>query len=141
LGGVPWFSRSVLIGITVTYALVGRWLAIDHAGVARPAVTLAFAAATEMPAGIGASLLGCALILVGCILAARRHLAGLTVAATLLGAILCIRMCGILVGGAFAEPSCLLAVEGLFFALSLLAIRAERSRERHLAYLYELIWP
>jgi hypothetical protein len=74
---VRWFSRAVLIGITVTYALIGRWFVIDPAGAAPSAVTPASdAVATEMPAGIGGFPFGCAVILVGCILSARRHVRG-----------------------------------------------------------------
>jgi hypothetical protein len=125
-------SRFVLLAATLVLAMIGRkFIADPVAAGAASNISLGSAlAATNMRASFGAFPLGCAIIAFVCLISIRRHLAGLTFVATIIGTVLAVRIFGIVSDGSLAESVWVLSAEGVLLTLSLVGILAELSRRR-----------
>jgi hypothetical protein len=131
----PWLNRFVLLAATLVLAMIGRKFITDPVGAAAAAnISLGSAlAVTNMRASFGAFPLGCAIVAFACVISTRRHLAGLSFVATIIGVALAVRIFGVLMDGTLSESVRVLFAEGALLSFSVIGILAELSRRRHRA--------
>lgn len=80
--------------------------------------------------GFGAFPLALAILAFGCLISARRLLAGLYMVFTVISVVITIRLAGILVDNSAHEAARLLAPEFVLLTLSVIALRLESARRR-----------
>jgi fucose permease len=107
--GVIWFDRLLLIAATFIMTMI---------------------AVRNLRVGFGGFPLGFAIALVGCLIATRRLLTGVSLVAAVIGAATVARIQGLLVDGATSYNLALLRPEVVMLTLSLIAIVLERRRRR-----------
>jgi len=130
---VSWLSRIVLFAATAIFSLIAVKYLADPVGTAAAfKISLGSAAAvTNMRVGFGALPLGFALITVGCLVSARRHVTGLWFVMTILGAATAGRILGIVVDGPAKESLMVLRPEVVLLTLSSVGLALELRRRRH----------
>jgi hypothetical protein len=130
---VPWLSRFVLFAATVIFSLIAVKYLADPVGTAAAfKISLGSAAAvTNMRVGFGAFPLGFALITLGCLVSARRHLTGLWFVMTIVGTVTAGRILGIAVDGPAHESLRVLRPEVVLLTLSCVGLVLEVRRRRH----------
>jgi hypothetical protein len=129
---IPWFSRLVLLAVTVLFALIGGKFIADPVGAAAASdMSLdTRLAVTNMRASFGAFPLGVAVVSFACLISGRRHRTGLIIVGTIMGIVLAVRAYGALLDGTLGASARLLTVETVMLALSILAILGEASRRQ-----------
>ena len=133
---VPWLSRFVLLAATIIFSLIAvKYLTNPVATAAAFKISLGSpAAVTNMRVGFGAFPLGFALITLGCLVSARRHLAGLWFVMTIIGAATAGRILGIVVDGPAHESLAVLRPEMVLLTLSSVGLGLEvRQRKQRLS--------
>jgi Domain of unknown function (DUF4345) len=123
-----WFSRAVLFAALIVLALIGRKYIGDPFGAAAASdMTLdSPLAVTNMRATFGAFPLGCALIVLLCLVTSSLRRLGLVFVALIIGTVLSVRLFGIVADGAFVASLRVLIAETVLFCLSLAAYAGER---------------
>jgi membrane-anchored protein YejM (alkaline phosphatase superfamily) len=82
--------------------------------------------------GFGAFPLACSLFTLSCLLSSRRLLTGLGFVATVMGAVLVVRVFGMLADGTIEENMHLVIAEVVFLVLMLVGMTIERGRRQQL---------
>jgi hypothetical protein len=129
---VPWFSRLVLLAVTVLLGLISSKFIIDPVGAAAASdMTLGSQLAiTNMRASFGAFPLGCAAVAFACLVFPGQRRSGLYLVAAVIGVVLAARVYGVLLDGTLAENIRVLMAEAVVLVLSTFAILGEARRER-----------
>jgi hypothetical protein len=127
---VPWLNRLVLLAPTVVFSLIAVKYLADPVGTAAAfKISLGSAAAvTNMRVGFGAFPLGFALILMSCLVSARRHLMGLWFVATIIGVATGARLLGIMLDGPASQSLMVLRPEVVLLTLSSVGLVLEMRR-------------
>jgi hypothetical protein len=130
--GVIWFDRLLLIAATFIMTMIAVRNLRDPIGATLPMgiVLNSPTAITVVRVGFGGFPLGFAIALVGCLIATRRLLTGVSLVAAVIGAATVARIQGLLVDGATSYNLALLRPEVVMLTLSLIAIVLERRRRR-----------
>ena len=129
---VPWLSRFVLFAAAVIFSLIAVKYLADPVGTAAAfKISLgSTAAVTNMRVGFGAFPLGFALVTLGCLVSARRHLTGLWFVMTIVGAVTAARLLGIVVDGPAHESLKVLRPEVVLLTLSSVGLVLESYRRK-----------
>ncbi len=129
---VIWFNRFVLAAVTFIMAMIALRNLSDPicAMVPLDIALTSPSAVTIVRVGFGGFPLGFALALFACLIATRRHLAGMCLVLAVAGAATVARVQGLLLDGATPYNVRLLRPEVAMVALSLLGIVLELRRRR-----------
>lgn len=128
----PWLSRLVLLFATVLFTLIGQKFVLDPAGAVREAgIALnTQLALTTVRASFGAFPLGCATVLLTCLLSNRRVRLGLWFNLILIGVVLLVRLYGIALDGTLAENQRVLTAEAVLLSITLIALALDAVAQR-----------
>lgn len=130
----PWLVRAVLTPPILIFGMIAsRYL--FHPVQAATAVGISFVTPLGMTiarVGFGAFPLACSLFTLSCLLSSRRLLTGLGFVATVMGAVLVVRVFGMLADGTIEENMHLVIAEVVFLVLMLVGMTIERGRRQQL---------
>jgi hypothetical protein len=130
--GVIWFDRLLLTAATFIMTMIAMRNLRDPIGATLPMgiVLTSPNAITVVRVGFGGFPLGFAIALLGCLIATRRLLTGVSLIAAVIGAATVARIQGLLVDGVTPYNLALLRPEVLLLTLSLVAIILEGRRRQ-----------
>jgi hypothetical protein len=130
--GVIWFSRLLLLAATCIMTMIALRTLRNPVGstLTMGIVVTSPAAATVVRVGFGGFPLGFAVALFGCAMSTRRLLGGLSLLASIAGAVTLARLQGIVLDGATPYNLLLLRPEIALCVLSAVGIVLERRRRR-----------
>jgi hypothetical protein len=124
--------RAPLVMMTVIFTMISaRYLAnpVHSAAIQGIAFTTP-GGVTVARIGFGAFPLALAILAFGCLISARRLLAGLYMVFTVISVLIAIRLAGIVLDHSAHEAARLLAPEFVLLTLSVIALRLELARRR-----------
>lgn len=133
----PWVTRFVLLAVTFIFAGIGLKFITDpvHAAGASGIAATSATAVTAIRVGFGGFPLGSAVVALYCLVSKRRVLAGLCLAAMMIGVVLSVRFFAVLTDGTAMENMRLLTAEGVVLAAAiggiLIEARYRRARPAH----------
>jgi hypothetical protein len=130
--GVIWFNRLVLAGATFVMLMIALRNLRDPIGATLP-LEIALrspSAVTIARVGLGGFPLGFAAALLGCLIANRRLLTGVSLVLAVVGGATVARVQGLMLDGPTAYNLRLLRPEVAFVTLSTIGIALERRRRR-----------
>jgi hypothetical protein len=130
--GVIWFNRLVLAGAAFVMLMIGLRNLRDPIGATLP-LDIALrspSAVTIARVGLGGFPLGFAVALVGCLIADRRLLTGVSLVLAVVGGATVARVQGLILDGPTAYNLRLLRPEVAFVTLTAVGIALERRRRR-----------
>jgi len=129
----PWIERIILGAPTLLFILIGsKYMSTPLEVAAQSNMALGSPAAVTDMRAFGAIFLGVAIAALLSLFSTRRLLAGLTLAAIVVGCATAARVLGILVDGVAPESVFKLVPEVVLLSLLVLGIAIERRRRRHL---------
>jgi fucose permease len=131
-GAVIWLNRLLLIAATSIMTTIAMRNLRDPIGATLPMgiVLNSPTAITVVRVGFGGFPLGFAIALLGCLIATRRLLTGVSLVAAVIGAATVARIQGLLVDGVSSYNLALLRPEIVLLTLSLVAVVLERRRRQ-----------
>ena len=126
----PWLSRLIVAAVAGLFVMIGLKFALDpqHAAASSGITLEPGPGYTNTRAGFGGFPLGFAAILVFCLFSSRRLLAALASIATVVAAILAVRLYGAQQDGTFGASAHLLIPEAAILVVSLLGVLMETRR-------------
>jgi hypothetical protein len=128
-----WFSRFILGATSLLYLRIAIEYSFDPVGSVSPqSVTLGSSDAMSILRGFGAVFFGLAFILLACLVAERRLLAGLAFLVTIATPIAAVRIMGLAIDGPVPFTFKVLPPEVLIVVLSASAFFLERRRQQAL---------
>jgi fucose permease len=129
---VIWFDRLLLVAATFIMTMIALRNLRDPIGATLPVgiVLTSPTAMTVVRVGFGGFPLGFAMALLGCLIATRRLLTGVSLVAAVIGAATVARIQGLVVDGITPYNLALLRPEIVLLTLSLVAIVLERRRRQ-----------
>ena len=129
----PWFSRIILLIVTIIFTLISMKYIIDpvHTAVASGISGGSALAITTIRVGFGGFPLGSAIVILFCLAATRRLLMGLCFVTTMAGVILITRLVAVLVDHSIIGNLHLLIAEAILLTLSTIGIFIELGRRRY----------
>ena len=130
--GVIWFNRLLLIAATFIMTMIALRNLRDPIGATLPMgiVLTSPTAITVVRVGFGGFPLGFAMALLGCLIATRRLLTGVSLVAAVIGAATVARIQGLLLDGVTPYNLALLGPEVVLLTLSVVAIVLEHRRRQ-----------
>ncbi|HET8889359.1 MAG TPA: hypothetical protein VFQ41_10680 [Candidatus Angelobacter sp.] len=129
----PWFNRTILLAVTIIFALISVKYITDpvHTAIASGIVAGSALAITTIRVGFGGFPLGSAIVILFCLSATRRLLMGLCFVTTVSGVILITRIFSVLVDHSSSGNVHLLVAEAILLTLSTIGIFIELGRRRY----------
>jgi hypothetical protein len=128
-----WISRLVVLGVAGLFTMISMRFILDpqHAAANAGITIVPDLGMTSTRTGFGGFPLGFAAILLFCLFSSRRLLAALFSIATVVAALLAVRLYGAVHDATLAQSAHLLIPEAAILAVSLLAAAMEARRRHH----------
>jgi hypothetical protein len=130
-----WISRIILLFPTAIFFLISLRTISDPAGsVGEQGITLSSPLGyTILRVGFGAFPLGFAIIVLACLISARRALIGLSFVATMVTVVLAVRILGVCLDGTASQSFKLIVAEVVLLVLCGIGLFIELARRRYLS--------
>jgi hypothetical protein len=124
--------RAPLVMMTVIFTMISARYLVNpvHSAAIQGIAFTTPGGVTVARIGFGAFPLALAILAFGCLISARRLLAGLYMVFTVISVVIAIRLAGIVLDHSAHEAARLLAPEFVLLTLSIIALRLESARRR-----------
>jgi len=127
----PWLIRFMLLAPALVFSIISVQFIADPVQAAASGIAPESSVGlTNLRSGLGGLFLGSACVTGFCLLSARRLLFGLSFVATMLGAVLGVRIVSVVADGTARASLPVLCAEGVFLILSVIGIFLEVWRQR-----------